>query len=149
MKDPRNLSKEQLVRIVCAIRDNLYVDEVTEFQGDPLEVTETIRRYDPDMAWDADVVSNVAEVLADHGLAPTRILPASAGYPKRTSSQIWKDDDIQFARLLDEIRAHGVPTNMMSDIESSMSLEAHQIEELFARATKRWEQIKKECVKGG
>jgi hypothetical protein len=146
MKDPRNLSKEQLVRIVCAIRDHLYLKTV---DWDELPELIAVKQYDPETEWNATTTDDIANVLFDYGLVPRKVLPVTAGYPKRTSSQIWKDDDIQFARLLDEIRAHGVPTNMMSDIESSMSLEAHQIEELFARATKRWEQIKKECVKGG
>lgn len=140
MKDPQNLTKEQLVRIVRAIRDLLYLDTFYEVETPDAET----KQYDPEMAWDSGSTDGIAEVLGHYGLVPMKVLPVSAGYPKRTSNQIWKDDDIQFARLLDEIRAHGVPTNMMSDLESSTNLEAHQLEELFARATSRWEKIKKE-----
>jgi hypothetical protein len=55
----------------------------------------------------------------------------------------WKNDSIQFPRLLAEIYAEGLTEGQIRRICASMALEPPQIEELFQRADKEFEAIKK------
>tara|TARA_R110000787_G_scaffold336_2_gene1167 strand:+ start:3812 stop:4030 length:219 start_codon:yes stop_codon:yes gene_type:complete len=55
----------------------------------------------------------------------------------------WENDDIQFARLLDEIQ--GNVTISDSDMEAlceSMNLSKDEIFEIFERAQSKWDKIK-------
>jgi hypothetical protein len=55
----------------------------------------------------------------------------------------WSDDLVQFARLIDEIRATQDVT-AWTDLCSSMDLDPEQVDELFDRAHKVWEKAKEE-----
>jgi hypothetical protein len=56
----------------------------------------------------------------------------------------WKNNDIQFPRLLAEILAVGALTpQQMGAICESMDLDAHEVNEIFDRAERVWEEIKK------
>ncbi len=54
----------------------------------------------------------------------------------------WETDNIQFPRLLAEIRAIGLSDEQMRLLEDAMDLESGHIEELLERAENRWEKIK-------
>jgi hypothetical protein len=55
----------------------------------------------------------------------------------------WHDDSLQFPRLIAEIYAGGGLTDEMYDfLEDSMDLQDGELDELFERALKRWDQIK-------
>ena len=59
----------------------------------------------------------------------------------------WDNDELQFARLLCEIRAAGfleLDPLMCADMLSSMDLDAERVEELFKRAEVLFENAKKE-----
>jgi len=56
---------------------------------------------------------------------------------------IWKDDSIQFPRLLAEIMAVGLTEKQWDDIETSMNIEEDELSELFDRAQTEWEEVKK------
>lgn len=54
--------------------------------------------------------------------------------------QNWHNDDIQFPRLISELR--GVLTkNQIADVAESMDLPVARVEELLARAESAWEEI--------
>lgn len=59
----------------------------------------------------------------------------------------WEDDNIQFARLLAEIRAVGLTNKQYRDLMDSMDLTRAQIDELLTRADNAFERIVAE-VKG-
>lgn len=56
---------------------------------------------------------------------------------------LWEDDLIQFARLLSELAAAGVPDEAtMDELRKSMDLEREDIDTLFERAHHQWEASK-------
>jgi hypothetical protein len=55
---------------------------------------------------------------------------------------LWTVDNIQFPRLLAEIRAVGLTPTQRGTIARSMDLHLGDIDELFERAEKAWERIK-------
>ncbi len=63
----------------------------------------------------------------------------------RDSNENWPNDDIQFPRLLAEVR--GVMTaHMFRELRESMNLEPAELTELFDRADEIWEKIKQVTV---
>ena len=54
----------------------------------------------------------------------------------------WRDDTIQFARLIDEIQAAGVDDDMIDALSTSMDLSIGRVKSLFARAEGVWEAAK-------
>jgi hypothetical protein len=165
MKDPRALTKDQLVEIVQKIRDCLWLmeedrDGIKKEHGKKF-LTKCLEGrhpdtgypeyYNPDKDWESEVVEDVARVLTDAGLGPTKPLPKNAGYPERTPDQCWKDDEIQFPRLLWELVGIGIIDFLKdkgwTDLEASMNLPREKIEEIFDRAERRWEKTIKEDKK--
>lgn len=57
-------------------------------------------------------------------------------------AQLWERDEIQFPRLLAEIRASGLSLSIYADLRESMDLTNREIDELLERAEKAWELIK-------
>jgi hypothetical protein len=59
-------------------------------------------------------------------------------------SDPWKDDTLQFARLIDELSAAGVfhDKDIMATLRESTDLSTHQIKSMVSRATKRFEAFK-------
>lgn len=163
MKRPQDLSKEELVQIVGTVRDWLWLtedpmEEVGEVHGKKFLAAckkadkransrKFVEYFDPGKEWDGDTVDGISNELRNHGLAPEKLLPLDAAYRFATPEENWANDEIQFPRLLDEIRAIGVPTNMMCDIAASMDLDNAKIEEIFARASREWERIKANRMK--
>lgn len=99
MKKPSELSKEKLVEIVESIRDWLYLQEdllkdlqerfggeakTKELASDITDPEKMVEFFDPDKEWDADIIKGVSDVLGCHGLAPDKVLPITAAYPKKT-----------------------------------------------------------------
>ena len=66
----------------------------------------------------------------------------------RDPNKNWKNDDIQFPRLLSEL-AGLVSLSQLESLSESMDLEVHQIEELFDRAEAVWEDIKRRTNQQG
>lgn len=61
------------------------------------------------------------------------------------SKELWERDDIQFPRLLAEIRANvEVSEKEWQDICESMDINEVELEQLWNRAGKKWEEIKLE-----
>lgn len=60
---------------------------------------------------------------------------------KKTS---WERNDLQFPRLLAEIRAAGLTNEQYRQLAESMDLEEGAIDLLLERAETEWERIKKE-----
>jgi len=58
------------------------------------------------------------------------------------SDNFWNRNDIQFPRLLSEIRACGLYEDQMDDIACSMDLTMDQVEELFDRAEIAFDNVK-------
>jgi hypothetical protein len=159
MKNPENMTKERLVRIVREIRDWLWLREDEEFDvrtifGEALANKlkkeqpgkQFLEYYDPGKEWDSDIFDGVADVLRNAGLAPGRLVTLKEGYPDRTPNQRWKDDEIQFARLLDELQGVGV-INLLKEaewqaLESSMDLKRESILEIWDRASRAFDRIK-------
>jgi hypothetical protein len=54
----------------------------------------------------------------------------------------WKNNSIQFPRLLAEIRAVGLTSEQIQDLTSSMDLTKGQLAELFERAEDEFERLK-------
>lgn len=62
----------------------------------------------------------------------------------RKAKPLWEDNDIQFARLLDEIRAtQGLDMKALCE---SMDLSPDRVEELFERAMKIWDDWKEQSA---
>ncbi len=63
-------------------------------------------------------------------------------------SDIWERDDVQFPRLLAEIKAAGLPPEVMQRICASSELSPEQVHELLDRAEETFEAIKEQldCV---
>lgn len=60
----------------------------------------------------------------------------------------WEDDRLQFARVIWELDAAGVPQETLDQMAESMDLDPDELQELFARAIKVFEEAKsKEEVK--
>jgi hypothetical protein len=59
------------------------------------------------------------------------------------SDEMWKRDDVQFPRLLAEIRATVDTSHYEKDLLEGMDLTAEQLDELFDRAQREWECVKK------
>jgi hypothetical protein len=61
MRQPEELTREQLIALVCDIRDILYLD--LDDANDEF--------LNPDKIWDPDTIESVARRLAEHDLVPT------------------------------------------------------------------------------
>lgn len=62
---------------------------------------------------------------------------------KKRRKPVWLDNDIQFPRLLAEIRATwDVTPEQYRALADSMDLDPERIDELFDRAQDAWERIK-------
>lgn len=58
-------------------------------------------------------------------------------------NDLWKNNEIQFARLICELEMAGVITeNVLDQLEESMDLEIQDLDELLERATKVWDNSK-------
>ena len=58
------------------------------------------------------------------------------------SGACWKNDYVQFARMLSEIRASGLSDNQYTDLKVSMELDRSDIDKVLERAETEWEKIK-------
>jgi|APSaa5957512493_1039668.scaffolds.fasta_scaffold02327_11 hypothetical protein len=66
---------------------------------------------------------------------------------KPGASTAWADNDVQFPRLLAELRAAIAPdTDIIAEVAASMDLTTAEVHTLFIRAEKRWEEIKEELA---
>ena len=66
---------------------------------------------------------------------------------KSVINPFWENNELQFARLLSELRACGhmtVDPTLNADLCHSMDLEPELIDELFDRAETLWEKLKEE-----
>lgn len=159
MKDPRNLSKRELADIVQAVRNWLWLtedgkDHVMSLYGkigkkivaerNALGEHCVVSYFDPENEWDSDVLDGLAKVLEEHGLKPDRVCPVSYAY----NYDRWADDEVQFARLLEELVGIGILDFLKDkgwkDLEESMDLKREQIMKIFDRAEKAWTTAKKD-----
>jgi hypothetical protein len=62
MKNPSNLPKKQLARIVAEVQGILY-----------LEIEGKKQVWNPDKQWDVDFLTMIADVLDAHGLIPNKL----------------------------------------------------------------------------
>jgi hypothetical protein len=63
-------------------------------------------------------------------------------YISKNSDINWQNDDIQFPRLLAEIRAIGLKVEQYRQLRQSMDLSVKQIDEILERAELSWQSIK-------
>lgn len=56
----------------------------------------------------------------------------------------WRNDQLQFTRLLAELNGVGLTEMQYSELADSMNLDVEDIDELLARADAAWERIKEE-----
>ena len=54
----------------------------------------------------------------------------------------WKNNTIQFPRLLAEINGVGLTNKQYKELSDSMDLSREEIDQLFDRAEESWQQIK-------
>jgi len=59
------------------------------------------------------------------------------------SNEAWRDNSVQFPRLLAEINAIGLARAQMQELANSMDIEGHELDELFDRATVEFDSIKR------
>lgn len=64
-----------------------------------------------------------------------------------TSLQLWYRDDIQFPRLLAEIRGVGLTSEQYDELCLNTDLTVTEINQIFSRAQERFEEIKTSLVK--
>ncbi len=60
------------------------------------------------------------------------------------AKETWDRDDIQFPRLLAEIKAVGLTGKQMDELRASMDLDSNRIHELLDRAEESFEAIKEQ-----
>ena len=60
----------------------------------------------------------------------------------------WNRNELQFPRLLAEIRAVGLAEHQWDGLLVSMDLESDELSELFERAEAEWEGIKRDRYTG-
>lgn len=159
MKLPHQLTREELIRVVSKIRDWLYMgqDELAVIEGkagNPFardvaaqaskdENMEGLFDYlDPDKEWDAETLDGICDVLKCADLVPDRCMTPSEAYRAPTPNENWANDEIQFARLLEELQGVGV-VDLLKEaewqaLEASMDLDREKIMELFGRAQRAW-----------
>lgn len=67
---------------------------------------------------------------------------------EKDSHRLWERDDVQFPRLLAEIKAAGLPAEVIKQVCTSMDLSSEQVHELLDRAEETFEAIKEQldCV---
>ena len=58
------------------------------------------------------------------------------------SGPCWKNDYVQFSRMLSEIRACGLTDSQYQDLKLSMDLDRTDIDKIMERAETEWEKIK-------
>jgi hypothetical protein len=58
------------------------------------------------------------------------------------SPSLWERDDVQFARLLAEIKAVGLTAEQLEGLKSSMHLPTEKVIELLDRAEETWDGLK-------
>jgi methyl coenzyme M reductase subunit C len=58
----------------------------------------------------------------------------------------WQNNEVQFARLLSELVAAGIPQETIDGAAESMDLEPSEVQELFARAERVWESAVAEVI---
>lgn len=171
MKLPRQLTKEELIKIVEGVRDHLYMDQ-NDLEGISLGADEKFARkvqkqaceddcrndlYDflnPEAEWEAtDICDGIANLLANYHLVPTKPMTVAEAY-KPGPIDKWDDNTIQFPRLLDELQGVGV-VDLLKEaeweaLEQSMDLKREDIMDIWSRAGREWDRIKAElCPKRG
>ena len=62
------------------------------------------------------------------------------------AEDLWENDDIQFARLLAEIKAVGLTPEQMDGLSESMDLSKEHIHQLLDRAEEVFEYVKKDIL---
>lgn len=65
MKMPEELSREELIQVVAAVQQVLWLDHV---EGGGF-------CFLPDKEWESDTIEHVAQVFADHDLRPSGAVP--------------------------------------------------------------------------
>jgi len=88
-----------------------------------------------------------------HGLGPglcacgRKIWAVRRPYPRGAvmrDKEYWDRDDVQFPRLLAEIKAAGLTSEQMAALRSSMDLSSSELCELLDRAEETWDAVKVE-----
>lgn len=64
--------------------------------------------------------------------------------PIEASVDLWENDEVQFARLLAEIKMAGLPPETLEALKVSMDLKTDQICEILDRAEVRFERLKEQ-----
>jgi hypothetical protein len=58
------------------------------------------------------------------------------------ANRLWKNDNLQFLRLLSELRACGISDEQYKFLTSSADLTPERVDELLDRAETTWEEVK-------
>lgn len=159
MKRPDQFSKRELVKIVEVIRDWLNMDQddsacikehlgakflkKLQKEGEPTG-KDLWDFLNPEKCWDgADILEGISDVLNNYGLIPTSVMTPGEAYQKATPSENWKDDSIQFPRLLAGIWTCISHSHLKdSTMSAAMGLPWGKIMKIFNRAEKEWTRIK-------
>lgn len=64
------------------------------------------------------------------------------------SKDNWRNNDIQFPRLLSEIWAVGLTAKQVRTLRAAMDLSGSEINRIFNRADKVWQKIKERTIRG-
>jgi hypothetical protein len=62
-----------------------------------------------------------------------------------TANRLWDNDNLQFVRLLSELRACGISDKQYKFLLDSAELTPELVDELLDRAEVAWEQMKREA----
>lgn len=60
----------------------------------------------------------------------------------KEQNPLWLCDHLQYVRMLSELLAAGIPTNVCKDLQKSMDLTENEVFEIFNRAEVEWDGIK-------
>lgn len=92
------------------------------------------------------------DCIREHNLPPSTLIQDIADFlcPKpievivRGPKHLWERDDVQFPRLLAEIKAVGLTPEQMQSLSSSMDLSKEDIHELLDRAEETFDAAKEQ-----
>lgn len=103
------------------------------------QVTELVKEPTKDPNWDG--TEFFANYDDEGNPDPEEVVEAKITEKGEEALDRWKSDEIQFPRLLAELRAVGLTDGMYEELCASMDIEKDDLDELLERAETAWQKV--------